>query len=96
MFDIIQTAAFEEWLDGLRDRQGAKTIAKRIVRMQSGLLGDIEPVGEGVSEARVHHGPGYRLYFVKRQQVVIILLCGGDKSTQARDIARAKEMAKEV
>lgn len=96
MFEVIQTEDFEEWLDGLRDRQGVKSIAKRIVRIQSGLLGDIEPVGDGVSEARVHVGPGYRLYFVRRQQVVIILLCGGDKSSQARDIARAKEMAKEV
>ena len=96
MLEVIQTEEFEEWLDGLRDRQGVKSIAKRIVRIQSGLLGDVEPVGDGVSEARIHFGPGYRLYFVRRQQVVIILLCGGDKSSQARDIARAKEMAKEV
>ena len=96
MFEIVQTEIFEEWLDGLRDRQGAKIIVRRIVRMQSGLLGDVEPVGDGVSKARIHYGPGYRLYFVKRQQVVIVLLCGGSKSTQARDIARAREMAKEV
>jgi len=96
MFEVIQTDEFEAWLEGLRDRQARSQIAKRIVRVQSGLLGDVKPVGEGVSEMRVHHGPGYRLYFVRRGQVVIILLCGGDKGSQARDIERAKEMAKEV
>lgn len=96
MFEVIQTDEFEAWLDGLRDRRAQSQIGKRIVRVQSGLLGDVEPVGEGVSELRIHYGPGYRLYFVRRQQVVIILLCGGDKGSQARDIARAKEMAKEV
>lgn len=96
MFEVIQTDEFEAWLEGLRDRQARSQIAKRIVRVQSGLLGDVKPVGDGVSEMRVHHGPGYRLYFVRRGQVVIILLCGGDKGSQARDIERAKEMAKEV
>lgn len=96
MFEVIQTAEFEAWLDGLRDRRAQAQIARRIVRVQSGLFGDAKPVGDGVIELRVHHGPGYRLYFVQRQQVVIILLCGGDKSSQSRDIARAKEMAKEV
>ncbi len=96
MFEVVQTEEFEAWLDDLRDAQAQTRIAKRIVRVQSGLLGDVEPVGDGVSELRIHYGPGYRLYFVTRQQVVIILLCGGDKGSQARDIARAKEMAKEV
>ena len=96
MFEVIQAEEFEAWLDGLRDRRAQAQIGKRIVRVQSGLLGDVEPVGEGVSELRIHYGPGYRLYFVRRQQVVIILLCGGDKGSQARDISRAKEMAKEV
>jgi putative addiction module killer protein len=96
MFEVLQTDEFEAWLEGLRDRQARSLIAKRIVRVQSGLLGDAKPVGDGVSEMRVHHGPGYRLYFVRRGQVVIILLCGGDKGSQARDIERAKEMAKEV
>lgn len=96
MFEVVQTDEFEAWLDDLRDPQAQARIAKRIVRVQSGLLGDVEPVGDGVSELRIHYGPGYRLYFVTRQQVVIILLCGGDKASQARDIARAKEMAKEV
>lgn len=96
MFEVIQTEEFESWLDGLRDRRAQAQISKRIVRVQSGLLGDVEPVGEGVSELRIHFGPGYRLYFVQRQQVMIILLCGGDKGSQARDITRAKEMAREV
>jgi len=96
MFEVLQTDEFEAWLEGLRDRQARSLIANRIVRVQSGLLGDAKPVGDGVSEMRVHHGPGYRLYFVRRGQVVIILLCGGDKGSQARDIERAKEMAKEV
>ena len=96
MFEVVQTDEFEKWLDGLRDRQAQKIIARRVVRMASGLLGDAKPVGEGVSEARIDHGPGYRLYFVQRQQVVIILLCGGDKSSQVRDISRAKEMTKEL
>lgn len=96
MFEVVQTEEFETWLDDLRDTQAQTRIAKRIVRVQSGLLGDVEAVGDGVSELRIHYGPGYRLYFVTRQQVVIILLCGGDKGSQARDIARAKEMAKEV
>lgn len=96
MFEVIQTDEFEAWLEGLRDQIARKQIAKRIVRVQSGLLGDVKPVGDGVSEMRVHHGPGYRLYYVRRGQVVIILLCGGDKGSQARDIERAKEMAKEV
>lgn len=96
MFEVRQTEEFEAWLDGLRDQIARKQIAKRIVRIQSGLLGDTKPVGEGVSELRVHHGPGYRLYYVQRERVMIILLCGGDKGSQARDIARAKEMAKEV
>jgi putative addiction module killer protein len=69
-------------------------IAKRIVRMQSGLLGDVEPVGEGVSELRVHHGPGYRLYFIRRGKILFLLLWGGDKRNQERDIRKAKELAK--
>lgn len=71
-------------------------IADRILRIANGNLGDVEPVGEGVSEARIHYGPGYRLYFIRRGEELIILLCGGDKSTQARDIRLAKQLAEEV
>ncbi len=65
----------------------------RILRLQSGLFGDVKPVGEGVSELRIGHGPGYRVYFVQRGRIVLILLCGGDKRMQRRDIARAKALA---
>jgi putative addiction module killer protein len=71
-------------------------IVTRIRRMEIGNLGDVTPVGEGVSEARIAYGPGYRLYFIQQGQEIIILLCGGDKSTQSRDIASAKKMAKEI
>ena len=69
---------------------------ERVRRIAHGNFGDIAPVGEGVSELRIHYGPGYRVYLVQRGPVVVILLCGGDKASQARDIARAKQMAKEV
>jgi putative addiction module killer protein len=84
---------FPRWLGSLRDAKAAAKIAQRIVRVQSGLSGDVKPIGEGISELRVNFGPGYRLYFVQRGKVLIILLCGGDKSTQARDIRRAKELS---
>lgn len=96
MIEMRQTETFAEWLASLRDRRAAQRVRDRIVRIAGGNNGDVEPVGEGVSEARIHYGPGYRLYFVRRGEQLIILLCGGDKSTQARDIARAKTMATEV
>ena len=71
-------------------------IAIRIKRLADGNFGDVAPVGDGVSELRIHFGPGYRVYFVRRGEVVVILLCGGDKSTQARDIAVARDMAREI
>jgi putative addiction module killer protein len=95
VFELRQTLEFSAWLKGLRDRAALQRIAARLSRMQLGNLGDVQPVGEGVSEARIHHGPGYRLYFVLRGDALIVLLCGGDKSTQTRDIARAKTLARE-
>jgi putative addiction module killer protein len=71
-------------------------IAARIRRLSLGNFGDAKPVGNGVSELRIHHGPGYRIYFIRRGNELVILLCGGDKSDQDRDIARAKELAKEI
>jgi putative addiction module killer protein len=83
-------------LDGIADHRAAERIAQRIVRLQAGLMGDVRPVGSGVSELRVDYGLGYRLYFVRRGRVLIVLLCGGDKGSQRRDIARAKALAAEL
>lgn len=94
MFTIRMTPKFEAWLKGLKDRRATIRILDRIVRVESGHLGDVKPVGEGVSEMRITYGPGYRLYFVRSGNVVIVLLCGGDKSTQQKDIAEAKRLAK--
>ncbi|HEY3694087.1 type II toxin-antitoxin system RelE/ParE family toxin [Phenylobacterium sp.] len=96
MIEMRQTEDFAEWLAGLRDRKAHQRIVARMIVMQNGSLGDAKPVGEGVSEARIHYGPGYRLYFVRRGSEVIVLLCGGDKSTQDRDISRALKLAKEI
>jgi putative addiction module killer protein len=92
MFDVRQTERFEGWLIGLADSRAQA----RIARLQSGLFGDVKPVGNGVSEARIDYGPGYRLYFVQRGRTVIILLCGGDKRTQDADIRLAKQMVFEL
>ena len=96
MFEVRQTERFRKWLAGLRDERARARILKRLDRAQAGNLGDVAPVGEGVSEMRIFHGPGYRLYFVQRGSELIVLLCGGDKSTQAADITEAKAMAKEI
>lgn len=96
MIEVRQTSAFTKWIDGLRDNNARARIATRIRRMEIGNLGDVRPVGEGVSEARIPYGPGYRLYFIQQGSQIVILLCGGDKSTQGKDIAAAKEMAKEL
>ena len=95
MLTIVQTATFRAWLNGLRDRQAAGRIRARMRRMAGGNLGDVKPVGSGVFEARIFHRPGYRLYFIREGNAVIVLLCGGDKGNQDRDIGRAIEMAKE-
>ena len=96
MFRVERTIEFESWLDGLRDRSAQKRIAMRIRRVENGLLGDWKPVGEGVSELRIDSGPGYRLYFTRRGQTIVILLCGSDKSGQDRAIALARELARAV
>ena len=95
MLEVRQTAEFEKWLKGLADKVAARRIAQRLVRVQAGLLGDVKYFA-GIGELRVDHGPGYRVYFVRRGRTLIVLLCGGDKSSQKRDIARAMEMAKEL
>ena len=92
MFELRQTDVFSVWLDNLTDRRGVERIAQRLVRLQAGLMGDVKPVGGGISELRIDYGPGYRLYFVQRGAMLIILLCGGDKKTQTKDIRRAHEL----
>ena len=93
MIEIRQTATFRDWLDSLADARAAERIAQRLVRLQAGLFGDVRSVGEGVSELRVDYGPGYRVYFVRRGRMIVILLCGGDKRSQTRDIKAAKALA---
>lgn len=95
MIEVRQTTVFRDWLDGLKDRRAQSRIAKRIANVQSGLLGDAK-FFDGIGELRVDYGPGYRVYFVRRGATVVILLCGGDKSTQGRDIHHAKKMAEEL
>lgn len=92
MFDVRQTTEFRHWLDDLADGRARERIAQRIVRLQAGLFGDAK-FFEGIGELRVDHGPGYRVYFARRGRVVVVLLCGGDKGTQKRDIERAKALA---
>jgi putative addiction module killer protein len=94
--EIRQTTTFREWLRTLRDRAAVLRIADRIQRMAQGNMGDVKPVGSGVSELRLDFGPGYRVYFTRRGPTIYLLLCGGDKSTQARDIEIAKRLAKEI
>jgi putative addiction module killer protein len=96
VYQIQQTDVFAKWLSGLRDVRAKARILARLDSARLGNMGDVVSVGGGVSEIRVDVGAGYRVYFTRRQRVVIILLCGGDKSTQAKDIARAKLIAKEI
>ncbi|OQX00418.1 MAG: addiction module protein [Desulfobacteraceae bacterium IS3] len=93
MYSVIRTKEFDEWLSKLRDAKGKARILARIRSAEHGNLGDTEPVGEGVSEMRIHYGPGYRVYFRKKGNELIILLSGGDKSSQNRDIRKAKAIA---
>lgn len=97
MPEIRTTDIFDAWLLGLRDRMGRAKILKRIDRLQHGNPGVVRAVGEGVSELKIDFGPGYRVYFVERSDgCIVVLLCGGDKDTQPRDIARAKVLARTV
>jgi putative addiction module killer protein len=96
MVEVRQTDVFIEWFAGLRDREARARIATRIRRLSLGNPGDVRPVGRGVSEMRIDYGSGYRVYFVGRGDMVVVLLCGGDKRHQERDIVRALELAQEV
>jgi putative addiction module killer protein len=96
MATLIQSEDFADWLAALRDDVGKAHILDRLNRASFGNFGDCEPVGQGVSEMRIHDGPDYRVYFTRQGQVVYLLLCGGDKKSQRRDIAKALRMAKEL
>ena len=93
MFSIKPLPEFTEWLDGLSDASVRGVVAARIKRLERGLIGDVEPVGDGVSELRIHFGAGWRIYFVQRDGQLIVLLVGGSKRTQKTDIKRAKALA---
>ena len=94
--EIRQTEVYFKWFNSLRDRQARARINARIRRLSLGNPGDVKPVGEGVSELRIDYGPGYRVYFVQREQTLVILLAGGDKHTQDQDIKTARELAREL
>jgi putative addiction module killer protein len=96
MIEVRETRTFSEWLSGLQDARAKAEVARRVRRLAFGNPGDVKPVGEGVSERRIHYVPGYRVYYVQRESLLIVLLCGGDKSAQAKDIASALKLAKEV
>lgn len=95
MIEVVTSATFDRWLRRLKDRHAKARIQVRIDRLALGNRGDVEPVGSGVSELRVHVGPGYRVYFITESTRIIVLLCGGDKSTQRADIDRAHRLAAE-
>lgn len=93
MIEVLRSDEFDVWLRELRDGRARARIEARILRLSLGNPGDVKPVGQGISEMRVDHGPGYRVYFLQRQNTLVVLLCGGDKSTQVRDIKLAKGIA---
>jgi len=96
MVEIRETDTFKKWFSELKDKKAKARIDVRIKRVSLGNFGDVEPVGNGVSELRIDYGAGYRVYFVKRGNIIVILLCGGDKSTQSKDIQRAYELAQRL
>ena len=95
VIELKQTSMFRKWRLRLKDSRARALIASRLDRLSFGHTGDTEPVGQGISELRIHYGPGYRIYFQKRGDTIIVLLCGGDKSTQEKDIKSAKRLANE-
>ena len=96
MRTVRETEEFSRWLKALRDLKAKAKILVRIQRLAAGNPGDVKPIGEGISELRIHHGAGYRVYYLQRGDELIILLCGGDKDSQVKDIAKAKEIAREL
>lgn len=96
MIEVVYTDYFLRWLESLKDRKARQAIVSRLKRVAGRNLGDFASVGDGLSEFRIHYGPGYRLYYVKRGKAVVILLCGGDKGSQSRDIMRAKMLMQQL
>ena len=95
MIELKQTETFRKWRLRLEDQKVRGLIASRLDRLAFGLAGDVKPVGQGISELRINYGPGYRLYYCRQGNTVVVLLCGGDKSTQAANIKAAKRLANE-
>jgi putative addiction module killer protein len=95
MFELKQTATFRNWWTKLRDKRAVTIVFARLDRLAYGHAGDVAPVGQGISELRIHYGPGYRVYFQKRGETIILLLSGGDKGSQEKDIKTAKKLAAE-
>ena len=95
VYTVLRSATFDRWLGRLQDRQAVDRIVARLLAAENGHFGDVRRVGGGVSEMRIRYGPGYRVYFITRGAELIVLLCGGDKDSQRRDIERAKRMATE-
>ena len=96
MIEVRQTEVFVSWFANLRDRKAKALVQVRIDRMEVGNFGDVAPVGQGISEMRIAYGPGYRVYFVQKGPIIVILLCGGDKSSQSSDIIKAKAIANQL
>jgi putative addiction module killer protein len=96
VYQLQSTEVFDDWLRALLDRKGRARILARLESVQLGNLGDVKNVGAGVREMRIHFGPGYRIYFAQKGKIVLLLLCGGDKSTQTRDIVKAQRLLKEL
>jgi putative addiction module killer protein len=96
MFEVLKTDEFDRWLSALVDQRAVAKITSRIERLSMGNPGDVKPVGEGVSEMRLTYGPGYRVYYKQTGRKIVVILCGGDKSTQDNDIRRAKEIAAQL
>ncbi len=96
MYEVRKTETYVQWLDGLRDIRARARVLARVERLATGNAGDVKPVGKGVSELRIDYGPGYRVYFTKHGRTVVILLAGGDKSTQAADIKTALRLARNL
>lgn len=95
MFTLIASTRFEKWFGGLKDHRASARIRQRLARLEQGHVGDAKPVGDGVSELRIDYGPGYRVYFMRSGSIVVLLLCGGHKGTQGRDIEVAKRISRE-